>query len=223
MKGGRLERIGIWLLPPLIGMVARLLFFTCRVNIRGGEHLRATVGSGQPVVASFWHYSTLGVFPVLCKYKGVIMVSSSRDGEYIARLGRFFGYTVVRGSRNRQGVTALKELIRAVKRGESAGIVADGSQGPPRIAQPGALLAASMGGVPVLPVAWSASRYWAIRSWDRTAFPKPFSRVEFAFGEPLAVPAKLAPEEVESYRLHLEQRLNAMYVELWRQFGRETH
>ena len=151
------------------------------------------------------------------------MVSASRDGEYIARLAEEFGFSTARGSRNNRGAQALKDLLKLAAAGESTAIVADGSQGPPRIAQPGAILLASRTGVPVLPVMWSASRYLAFRSWDRTAVPKPFSRVDFFYGEPLSVPADLKSEGIEEYRLILENRLNALYREAWRLHGREGH
>lgn len=223
MKGGVLDRLAMRLLPPLVGIVARMLFTTCRVTIHGEEHRQHILEQGKPVVVSFWHYSVFGAFPLLYKYKGVVMVSSSRDGEYIARLASQFGMKAVRGSRNNHGVKALKALIREVKKGLPAGIVADGSQGPARVAQPGALLAASMAGVPVMPVAWSASRYWSIRSWDKTSFPKPFSRVEFVFGEPITIPPGIRGEEVEKYRVLLEQSLNRLYSDMWRLQGKEEH
>jgi lysophospholipid acyltransferase (LPLAT)-like uncharacterized protein len=223
MKGGIVEKVALRVLPPLIGTLARLMFLTCKVKVSGEEYCNQTLDAGKPVVVSFWHYSFIGIFPRLCRYKGVLMVSSSRDGEYIARLAHTFGYSTVRGSRNKQGVQALKEMIRAVRNGQAAGIVADGSQGPARIAQPGALLVASMSGVPILPIVWSASRYWSIRSWDRTAFPKPFSRVEIAFGEPFEIPPRLKNEQLETYRMELERRLNDLYDEVWRAQGKSEH
>jgi hypothetical protein len=223
MKDGLLFKISLRVIPPLIGYVTRFLFATCRVRVHGREHCLETLDSNQQVIATFWHYSLLVVFQLLRKYSGVAMVSSSRDGEYIARLLEIFGFSTVRGSRNKQGVQALKDMIRLVRSGENTAIVADGSQGPPRVAQPGSILLASRTGVPILPMAWSASRYVAIRSWDRTALPKPFSRVDFIFGEPLKVPPDLKAEGIEEYRLVLEQRLNELYEEAWMMYGKETH
>ncbi len=223
MKSKKLERFVVWLLPPLVGFLLRFLFSTCRVTVHGQEHFDRTVGSGQVVVATFWHYAILGLFPLLCRHKAVLMVSASKDGAYIARLGEFFGFGVVRGSRNKRGVSALKELIKAVKKGQNAGIVADGSQGPARKAQPGALLTASMSGVPVLPVLWSASSYWAVNSWDRMAFPKPFARVEIAYGKPFYVPRGIKQQDLEGYRVRFEEEMNQLYDQLWQRFDRKEH
>ena len=223
MKGGIVEKVAQAVLPPLVGVVTKLLFATCRVTYHGKQHCDATLESGKYAIVTFWHYAFIGAFPTLSKYSGVLMVSSSRDGEYIARLSTTFGFQVVRGSRNNQGVQALKELIRAVKKGNNAGIVADGSQGPARIAQPGAVMLASMTGLPILPVVWSASKYWSIRSWDKTSFPKPFSKVEFGYGEPLYVPKGAKGDELENYRVQLEERLNELYLQLWAIQGKSEH
>ncbi len=223
MKDGLLQKLSLRILPPVIGVVLRFWFASCRVTVHGGEHCRNTLDANKQVIGTFWHYSLLGVFPVLSKYRGVAMVSSSKDGEYIARFMEYFGFRTVRGSRNRHGVQALKDLIKLARSGENTAIVADGSQGPPRIAQPGSVLLASRTGIPILPMAWSASRYLSIRSWDRTSFPKPFSKVDFIYGEPMYVPAGLKSEGIEEYRQQLEERLNGLYLEMWRIHGKDEH
>lgn len=223
MKDGLLFNVSLKIIPPALGLMSRIWFATCRVRVHGGEHRRSTVDSNKQVIATFWHYSILGVFQLLRNYPGVVMVSSSKDGEYIARLVESFGVRTVRGSRNKHGVQALKDLIRLARSGENTGLVADGSQGPSRIAQPGSILLASRTGIPILPMAWAASRYLAIRSWDKTAFPKPFSTVDFIYGEPIEVPPGLKSEGIEEYRLLLEQRLNGLYEDMWTLHGRKAH
>lgn len=218
-----LKKISIYVLPVLIATAVRLVYATCRIRVHGAEHRKNTLDSGKAVVGSFWHYSLLGVFYQLRNDNAVIMVSSSTDGEYISRLLENFGFKTVRGSRNKKGVQALKELVRAARKGETTGLVTDGSQGPERVAQPGAVLIASMTGKPIVPVAWSASRYVAIRSWDRTAFPKPFATIDFVYGEPIDVPPGLKGDGVETYRLELEERLNRLYEEMWALHGKKVH
>ncbi len=156
-------------------------------------------------------------------YSGTAMVSASRDGEYIARLAEEFGFDTVRGSRNNKGVEGLKAMLRAVRNGSNAAIVADGSQGPPRIVQAGSILLASRTGAPILPMVYAASSYFTIHSWDRTIVPKPFSRIDYYYGEPLFVPAKLQPEELEEYRLSLEKRLNTLYDHAWGKYAKAGH
>ena len=222
-EGGLLHRLSLRVVPWLVAWLIRIWFSTCRVRVHGGENRSGTLDAGKAIVASFWHYTMLFVFYQLRRESGVVMVSASRDGEYIARLAQELGFSTARGSRNNRGMQALKDLLKAAAAGRNTAIVADGSQGPARIAQPGAILLASRTGVPVLPMMWSASSYLAIPSWDRTAVPRPFSRVDYLYGEPLNVPPDLKAEGIETYRLELEQRLNDLYRRAWRIQGREEH
>lgn len=223
MNDGILYRVSLKVVPAAIWLVSKLWFATCRVREHGRERRQSVTGGNKQVIATFWHYSLLVVFQLAREFSGVAMVSSSRDGEYIARFARLCGFSAVRGSRNKQGVQALKELLKSCKEGRNTALVADGSQGPARVAQPGSILLASRAGIPILPVAWSASRYITIRSWDRTAFPKPFATVDFVYGEPIEVPPGLKSEGIEEYRLLLENRLNALYEEMWAIHGKKEH
>ena len=223
MTEGTLNSILVRVVPRLLAMVMRAWFLTCRVRVHGRDNFLNPKETGRPLIGSFWHYSLLYSFYFLRGHKATVMVSASRDGEYVARLAREFHFSTVRGSRNNKGVEALKGLLRAVKSGDSVALVADGSQGPARIAQSGAILLASRTGTPIQPMAWSASRYLTIRSWDRTAVPKPFSRIDYFFGEPILVPPELKAEGLEEYRLLLEERLNQLYRDAWGQYNRDGH
>jgi len=223
MTEGTLNRFLVAVLPGTIAFIMRIWFVTCRVQVHHPEKYPDPIKSGKPIVASFWHYSLVYIFYFLRKYSATVMVSASRDGEYIARLAGKFGFSSVRGSRNNKGVEALKGILRAVKSGDSGAIVADGSQGPPLVAQPGAIMVASRTGAPIVPMAWSASSYFAIRSWDRTVIPKPFSRIHYVFGDAIQVPKKLSEEQFEEYRVLLEKVLRDLYREAWLKTGRQGH
>ncbi|WP_245695003.1 lysophospholipid acyltransferase family protein [Desulforhopalus singaporensis] len=219
-----MKKLKLRLVPLFAGWLIRIWFGTCRATVHNGEHFFPPEQSGNnTVIASFWHYSILYIIYFMRHYPATVMVSASRDGEYIARLVKSLGFNSVRGSRNNQGVQALKGLLRVVSRGESCAVVADGSQGPPMVAQPGSILLASKTGVPVLPMAWGCSSYIAVNSWDRLSIPKPFSKIDFYFGEPLRVPPKIKSEELEHYRVLLEQRLNKLYHQAWEKHGRRAH
>jgi hypothetical protein len=217
-------RIGLGLAPILYKIITRLLFFSCRIEVRGLENVGELDRQRQPFIATFWHY---GLFYIMGIGKGrswVAMVSASKDGEYIAKILASCGYETVRGSRNRGGMAALKGLVAAVlERGRHAAIVADGSQGPPLVAQAGAVLLASKTGAPIVPCGWGADRYITFRSWDRTVLPKPFARVLVKVGVPLVVPSGLKSVGIEEYRLKLEKQLRANYDEVWGHFGIKEH
>lgn len=217
-----LYKTSLAVVPRLYVSLTALWFRTCPVQIRGKENLQRILDQGAAVVP-FWHYSVFYMLYHLRQYPGVAMVSASRDGEYIARLAHHLNFATIRGSRNRRGMRALKELIAWIQKGGNVGIVADGSQGPALIAQPGAIMLASRTGAPILPLAWSASRYLRFKSWDRTAIPTPFATIDFYYGKPLWMPPKVTAAAVEPYRQELEASLNRLYRKAWRRYGQEAH
>lgn len=223
MRSDAVNRLLLHIVPKLLFWLMRLWFGTCRVTAHNDAVLPSERGEGHNVLASFWHYSIIYILYYLRKYPATVMVSASRDGEYIARLAKEFGYNSVRGSKNNKGPEALKGMLRAVKAGDNGAVVADGSQGPAREAQPGALLVASKTGRPIVPMVWSASKYFTINSWDKTVVPKPFSNIDIYFGEPIYLPNKVSAEELEQYRCLLEDNLNNLYRKAWSRYGKNSH
>jgi hypothetical protein len=217
-----LHRLALAIVPPLYVGLSRLLFATCRLTIREAQYIDEAKAQGA-IIFSFWHYSFFYIFHHLRRYSGVVLVSASRDGEFIARIAQHLNFATVRGSSHRQGVQALKGLLRAMREGRHVGLVADGSQGPARRAQPGAIYLASKTGAPVLPMVWAADRCKIFGSWDRTVLPLPWSRIIMRYGEPIHVPKNLNDEGIEQYRLLLEEKMNEMYEQVWQECGRARH
>ncbi|MGI9538172.1 MAG: lysophospholipid acyltransferase family protein [Desulfocapsaceae bacterium] len=222
MKKNFIYRTSVTVLPFLISVLLRLWFATCRIKEHGLEN-RQQVDKGNSLMAVFWHYSLVYVFYHLRKDRAAVLVSASEDGEYIARLARCLNFDTVRGSSNRRGLLALKELLAYLDKGGNVGMVADGSQGPPLVLQAGSILLASRSGSPILPIAWSASKAFTFNSWDHTCIPKPFSRIDFFYGKPMLIPAGIDRHEIEQYRTRLEEELNDLYRAAWAHYGKEKH
>lgn len=223
MKRGIFYKASLVVLPFLVSVILRLWFATCRITEHGSENLQKALDSKKSVIALFWHYSLVYVFYHLKKYPAAVLVSASEDGEYIARLAHCLNFSTVRGSSNRRGLLALKELMVKLEQGEHVGMVADGSQGPQFVLQAGSILLASKTGSPVVPMAWSSSRFITFKSWDRTCIPMPFSRIDYYCGEPFYIPQDLDREGIEYYRLQLEKRLNQLYKTAWSRHNRSGH
>lgn len=214
--------------PYLYMGLSRMLFASCRVTEYGRHHFDACL-ENPPFIAVSWHYGVVysihSIYNVR-RFQGqpwVMMLSASRDAEYFAGVLRRMKLEVVRGSKGKSGLAAVKNMVARVKQGCNAGIIVDGSTGPARKVQAGVIFLASKAGVPILPVGWAADRYIAFNSWDRTVLPKPFARIDKWYGEPLAVPKKLSSKSLEEYRLELENRLNDLYDKSWQQFGKKEH
>jgi len=222
MKKGFWYRVSLRVAPILYAVISRLLFATYRVTHHGLHHLKGSGRNPGPIVQICWHYSVLYCIHRLRK-KSVLMLSASDDAEYLDNVLKKTGHAVFRGSQGKGGLTALRKMAAIMAQGQSSGIVADGSKGPPRILQAGCVLLSSWSGASIVPVAWSADRYITFKSWDRTVLPLPFARVSFWCGEPYQVPGKLRAPDVEQHRLAVERRLNDLYVRAWKEFGKESH
>jgi lysophospholipid acyltransferase (LPLAT)-like uncharacterized protein len=217
------QQILLALIPPVYRLLTGLLFASCRIKIHDFKFYQECVKTGKPFIVVFWHYGLLLDMTRNTGIEFAAMVSASRDGEYISRTLNSMGIVTVRGSRNKGGLGAMKKLLRYLKQGKTAALVADGSQGPARIMQPGAILLASRTGLPVIAIGWGANRYKAFRSWDRISLPLPFARVALWYSEPLQVPPKLDTAGIEKYRQIMEERLNDLYHKSWGEFGIKEH
>ncbi len=136
------RRFSLFIIPLFIAWMIRIWFATCRKRSHGYENRHKAEKHGVPFIGTCWHFCVIGIFAFYKKESFVVMVSSSNDGEYLSRMVRLLGLSVARGSRNRRGGQAAKELFKHLKKGNNVGLVADGSQGPPRVAQPGGVFLA---------------------------------------------------------------------------------
>ena len=185
-KLSRGQRVALALIPRLAAPLIRLLGVTLRYE----DHVELGVTPGYaipgPTVFAFWHRSLLA-----CAYRFrnldiAILISSSFDGELIARTVERLGFRAIRGSSSRGGAAGLRNMQLAYLAGHRCAITADGPRGPVFVAKPGtAQLASSVGWAPGgdLPGTWVGcfyalpARAWELKSWDRFLIPKPFSRV----------------------------------------------
>ncbi len=204
------EPILLSLLPPLAVFFAKSLLYSCReVEIIGREEAEAAINraEGRAVFVT-WHQRVSYQLRHLAPRGLTVMISQSRDGEYGARIARWAGAKNVRGSSTRGGKEALRELISLVKRGGTAGMLADGPLGPPRVAKVGSVIIAKEAQAPIIPVVWGGNRCWCLNSWDRNLIPKPFSKIVIKYPPPIWVHSDASRSEIEGFRRKLEDSLN---------------
>ena len=170
---------------------------------------------GQPAARAYilaiWHNRLLLLPYVVRRFvparKPTALISASRDGAILTDMVRRFGFAAVRGSRSRQGASAILSLTEILTQGGDVAITPDGPRGPVYKINPGTTFLAQKSGAPVLPVHMEFSRCWRLKNWDRFVLPVPFSTVRVIFAPPHVVRQTLSDEEFESERLRLE---NAM-------------
>ena len=188
---------------PLIAGLCRTITW----KVEGEHYYDEAIRSGRPPIMAFWHGRILSGTWVFRKRGIVVMASANFDGQWIARIIERLGFGVAAGSSSRGGARALLELKRQIERGHPVGFTLDGPRGPARVAQPGAVWLAGATGSPILPFHSEASRYWTMKSWDRTQVPKPFSTVALTIHQPVFV-GGTEPEQLEAGGTALSEALS---------------
>ena len=207
----------------LAAQYIRLLYLTTQWTVVCPPATESCLSKGQPFIACFWHGRMIMMRAALPPGTMMhVLISEHRDGLLISRAVASLGVATVAGSSRRGGASALRSMDRLLAQGENIGITPDGPRGPRMRAKPGAIKAAQLSGVPILPVSGSVGRRRILRSWDRFCLALPFSRGIIHWGEPIEVPREADEAEVERLRLLLEDCLNALTAEGDRSFGQAT-
>ena len=187
----------------------RGLFATLRPEFVERQAEQQVQGLGKPILFVVWHGRML-YFLKLYEYIGsrvTVLVSQSRDGEFVSQLLSRFGFRTTRGSSSRGGARGLLEVVNKVRSGMHAGFTPDGPRGPRYRVQPGLLMLAKRTGAPILPMTFSARWKRVLASWDAFLLPLPFSRVVVIYGEPIYVPVDASDIDLEAKRLEVETSL----------------
>ena len=204
------ERLLIRLADVVFYVMIAILGRTIRWDTRGMERLAAVEADGLVPIFCLWH-DRLFAGTYFLRNRGIVVITSqSRDGEYIARFLKRFGFGTVRGSSTRGGVRALVEMIRLMRSGLPMAFTVDGPRGPRYEAKTGAVLLAKKTGNPMVPFSVECDRFWTIKSWDRLQIPKPFTRALFIVSQPIFVAPDAGEAEIEERRTELQGSLNGL-------------
>jgi lysophospholipid acyltransferase (LPLAT)-like uncharacterized protein len=156
------------------------------------DSLKSTTGA----ILALWH-SRVPVGPTTWpqgpdKPEIRVLVSQSRDGEFIARVIDRLGLPSIRGSslkktdttKNKGGEQAFRDMVAWVRGGGAMAITPDGPRGPVEVMQKGAVALARMTGAPVLFVGVAMKPCLRLNTWDRTVIPLPFARAAMVWDGP---------------------------------------
>lgn len=156
--------------------------------IMEGSDTDITNAAQKPVIFAFWHNRQgFLLYPYRKHKKLCVLVSLSKDGEYIARALPKFNMTASRGSTTRGGVAAFRGLVSKAKEGYSLALTPDGPRGPVYQASKGVLALARKTGFPIVPVGVYATHKFSVNSWDKFQVMLPFGKCAIVLGQPLKV------------------------------------
>lgn len=199
----------------LLAIIVRTLHLTLRVR-----HVNVDAALRTPRhIFAFWHEHLMLMLHSKFQYPITVLSSASRDGDIAVAAYRTYGVDTVRGSSTRGAQAAMRNVIRRARDGSNLAFTPDGPKGPPHVVKEGVVFAAQMTELPIVPVAFGASRYKRLRSWDRMLIPKPFSRAVFLYGEPITVArdadAEAASRALESTLNALAKRVDEDFEAVW--------
>jgi len=186
---------------------------TIRVQFEGTEKIQEHLENGGRIIIYSWHQRFFGGFflPRIFKWSPCIMISQSRDGEFISKVVQHIGWIPVRGSCSRGGKEALQVMVQGVIENHIGGHIVDGPTGPPRVIKPGLISLARRTDAVICPGIVSYENTWIMNSWDHFMIPKPFSKVLFRFGSIFSMPEIMSDDQFGSFRKEVEDDLIKEY------------
>jgi len=187
----------------VVGLIGRTLRMTITFeegSIRGLDNV-------APGIYPFWHRCVLPATWLFRNRDIGVLTSLSRDGEYIARVIRRFGFVPVRGSSSRGGPRGLLEMETMVKGGGAVAFAIDGPRGPRHVAKKGPVMLARLAGIPITAFYVAVENAWVLGTWDAMLIPKPFSRAYVRVAKNVSVPPDADDAAMECYHAEMQAAL----------------
>ncbi len=188
---------------------------TLRLKTSNLQNFMTLLERGETLLLCCWHqqfFSAIRNFKRYSKYNPAIMISQSRDGEFISRVAHRVGWKTARGSSSKGGKTAMNAMIAHLKDHKFAAHILDGPQGPIGKVKPGAIKMAHESGALIVPFHVEAENAWHFKSWDQFMLPKPFSKVTLYYGDAIKLTPCDSSEEFEQQIRQLEDTMKDWLV-----------
>ena len=192
-----------WIASAVVGLIGR----TLRMTITYEEGSIRGLDSITPGIYPFWHRCVLPATWLFRNRDIGVLTSLSRDGEYIARVIRRFGFVPVRGSSSRGGQRGLLEMETMVKAGGTVAFTIDGPRGPRYIAKKGPVTLARLTGIPITAFYVAVEKAWVLKTWDAMLIPKPFSRAYVRVAKNIFVAPDADDAALETYHAEMQAAL----------------
>lgn len=200
------------LLLKIVSFLIRLWSRTLRYEF-GSDVKNIIEESYPPVVAILWHNRLFAVPEFYGRYvrnrKLAAIVSANKAGAWLSELFKQLDIHPIRGSRNRRGAQAFREMLQASKNGYDVGVTPDGSRGPMYDMKPGAAALALRTKAPIVLLSFNFQQAFRLKSWDRLYIPWPYSAVTVKI-ELIENGRELLGDDLNQAAEELKTRLNAI-------------
>jgi lysophospholipid acyltransferase (LPLAT)-like uncharacterized protein len=204
----------------LVWAYISLTMATMRWRIENFDAGRAAREEAPGGIVLFWH-GRIAFAMVARKAMGAkpkrVMISLSRDGEFIAKAAERLGAPAIRGSTGRAGrsmvkggAAAFRQALAFIESGGAVVMTPDGPRGPNQVLPLGPVQLAKMADCVVFIGGLAGRPAMAFDSWDKARLPLPFSRGCLVVEGPLRVAPDADDDQLEATR------------ERWQALMRET-
>ncbi|MDR2677473.1 MAG: DUF374 domain-containing protein [Puniceicoccales bacterium] len=169
----------------LIRILSLIIFLWWRtLRIRPGKTLRSLCRSKDALVFALWHQHLFLAGLIYRRFRrphpSRAIISTSKDGEWLAELFRTLGIFAIRGSSHRGAIGAYNAAIHMALQGNDICITPDGPRGPKCRCKPGVVRISGEASVPICAIRIREHCAISLKSWDSFKIPLPFSRVDLA-------------------------------------------
>ncbi len=170
-------------------VLLRILASTCNFRIEGIDNFKK-VASQKKCILMLWHNRLALVAEIMNKFAPQFIytafISNSRDGEMLSILANSYkNGRSIRVAHNSKHQALRKMIDHLKKRNEIMIVTPDGPRGPCYEVKPGVAKAAKETSAAIIPLTWTADRYWEFGTWDKMILPKPFSNINVVLGTPI--------------------------------------
>jgi hypothetical protein len=207
------------LLAWLIVTYVRLIGPTMRWRYQNRESADVALAGEKGGIVLVWHGRI--AFAMLQRdYFGPkrkqVMISLSRDGEFIAKAAERLGVPTIRGSTGRGekmfgkgGPTAFRKALACIEAGEAVVVMPDGPRGPNQVMPMGPVQLAKSSRSQVWLGGFAGRPALKFDSWDEARLPLPFSRGCLVVEGPFFVAGDADEAAMEGARAQWQETMRA--------------
>lgn len=208
----------------LIATYIEVVIATLRWRRENDGPARAALAGPDGLIGLFWHgriAPAIACRPILKDKPRKVMISLSRDGEFIALAAERLRIPTIRGSTGRVGaggskagvskggMAAFRKAMGVVASGGVMVMTPDGPRGPNMVMQIGPVQLARATSAPVFLMGLAVNPAIRLGSWDEGCVPLPFGRAVLVLDGPLTVAEDADDAALESARVDWQHRLCA--------------
>lgn len=218
------NRYLIWAIAQLLAVVGRVLFSVVRFHLESAEPKSSCYEDtgDERHLFCLWHDGVIGYVFSRPAFRVAALVSRHGDGTYLADGLKAIGVVPIRGSSSRGGAAAMRQMLDAARDYHIA-IATDGPVGPRRQVKDGIIYLASQTGRAIIPAGFASRRAWRPAGrWTDMTVPKPFTDTYMCIGKRIYVPPGLDRDQLEPYRLQVQEAMEALQAEADRRAGDDS-